>query len=615
MGSIAVRHDRDDAQPSTELGCVLSMDDVIDDVLDRDENDSGTEGPANIASIMALLVFALLGGLTALLTISADQVFGLSLPPSLLFLFGVTGFLASATGALAMRRAILQMTQSAIAAQAAPRTQLLHGMVEGIPEAVALWDKDDRLVLCNELYRSIFCRIADRLKPGLHFSDALTAEMEASYIPASIASNWFEKRQENHWIGDIAERRSIDGREFEIKDSHCSGGGTLTLVRDMTEIRVKERDLRDSQERYALVSLASSEGLWDMDLRTDRFYISSRVLSIVGSRTDPAAFRQEDWVAVIHPNDVEVYHQNWRQYLDGDSRIFDLEYRVLHSDGEIRWISDRALALRVSTGHAYRIAGSVTDITARKLAEVEMTEARDAAEIASRAKTQFLANVSHELRTPLNAIIGFSDLLSDSEDSHLSTDDQNSFLHSINQSGRDLLVVINDILDMSQIETGDLQLAEGAVDIEICIETTISMVAEQAATKGLVLVETLPAELPDLIGDQAKIKQMLLNLLTNAIKFTGTGGEIEIGVSFIEGTGIDLYVRDNGIGMDAAELDRARLSFAQLNDSPSRQHGGLGLGLAITTALAELHGGALILTSELGSGTKATLHFPAERIQ
>jgi signal transduction histidine kinase len=141
------------------------------------------------------------------------------------------------------------------------------------------------------------------------------------------------------------------------------------------------------------------------------------------------------------------------------------------------------------------------------------------------------------------------------------------------------------------------------------------MVAEQAATKGLVLVETLPAELPDLIGDQAKIKQMLLNLLTNAIKFTGTGGEIEIGVSFIEGTGIDLYVRDNGIGMDAAELDRARLSFAQLNDSPSQQHGGLGLGLAITTALAELHGGALILTSELGSGTKATLHFPAERIQ
>ncbi|MDE0943419.1 MAG: hypothetical protein OSB58_13435, partial [Alphaproteobacteria bacterium] len=141
MGSIAVRHDRDDAQHSTELGCVLSMDDVIDDVLDRDENDSGTEGPANIASIMALLVFALLGGLTALLTISADQVFGLSLPPSLLFLFGVTGFLASATGALAMRRAILQMTQSAIAAQAAPRTQLLHSMVEGIPEAVALWDK------------------------------------------------------------------------------------------------------------------------------------------------------------------------------------------------------------------------------------------------------------------------------------------------------------------------------------------------------------------------------------------------------------------------------------------------------------------------------------------
>ncbi|MBT4045898.1 MAG: PAS domain-containing protein [Rhodospirillaceae bacterium] len=615
MGSIAVRHDHGDARPSMEIGRALSMDDVIGDIPGQVEADGGADRLANIASIMALLVFVLLGGMTALLSIASDQVFGLSMPPSLLFLLGVTGFLVSATSALAMRRAVLQMTHSAVGAKAAPRMHLLHGMVENIPEAIALWDKDDRLVLCNKLYRDIFSRIEDRLQPGLHFSDALNAEMEASYIPASVASNWFEKRQENHWIGDVTERRSIEGREYEIKDSHCGGGGTLTLVRDMTEIRIKERDLRDSQERYALVSLASSEGLWDMDLRTDRFYISSRVLSIIGSRTDPAAFQQEDWVSAIHPDDIDIYHQNWREHLDGESRIFDLEYRVLHSEGELRWISDRALALRDSTGHAYRIAGSVTDITSRKLAEVEMVEARDAAEIASRAKTQFLANVSHELRTPLNAIIGFSDLLGDSEKSHLSVDDQNSFLHSINQSGRDLLVVINDILDMSQIETGDMKLAEGAVDLELCIEATISMVAEQAATKGLVVVETLPAELPDLIGDQSKIKQMLLNLLSNAIKFTGTGGEIEIGVSFIEGTGIDVYVRDNGIGMDQSELDRARLSFAQANNSPSRQHGGLGLGLAITTALAELHGGAMILTSELGAGTKATLHFPAERIQ
>jgi signal transduction histidine kinase len=129
------------------------------------------------------------------------------------------------------------------------------------------------------------------------------------------------------------------------------------------------------------------------------------------------------------------------------------------------------------------------------------------------------------------------------------------------------------------------------------------------------MTTNLPGNLPDLIGDQAKIKQMLLNLLTNAIKFTDNGGEIEVGVDHGPGAGLDLFVRDSGIGMDAEDMERARLSFAQLNDTPSRQHGGLGLGLAITTAIAEMHGGSLKLNSEPGVGTVVTLHFPAERVR
>lgn len=604
MQSIALRPD-DGVGPSVAaLNQPLNLDDV----------GYGPDRASNVASIVAFLVFAFVGGITVLITIAAEPLLGLAMPPSLRFLFGLTGFLVSTTSALAMRRTVLGMAKSAIIMEAMPRTLLLHAMADGLPEGVALWDKDDRLVLCNQAYRDIFSRIDGCLQAGVHFDDMLNAELDAAYIPAASASAWFEQRQQRHWIGDISERRKIEGREFEVLDKLCAGGGTLTLARDVTTVKTKERELRDAQERYALVSLASNEGLWDMDLRTDRFYISPRVLSIIGSLSDPAGFRREDWVAAIHPDDLQQYQLSWQEHMDGDSRIFDQEYRVLHSNGELRWICDRALALRDSTGQAYRVAGSVTDITARKRDEVEMSLAKDRAEIASRAKTQFLANVSHELRTPLNAIIGFSDLLSDDDSGRLSAEDQKNFLQSINQSGHDLLIVINDILDMSRIDSGDLVLSEGAVDLDFCVESSIAKISEQAAAKGLVVVESLPSNLPNMIGDQAKIKQMLFNLLTNAVKFTEPGGQVKVGVAFTPGEGLDLFVHDSGVGMSGAELERARLSFAQLNDSPSRQHTGLGLGLAITTAIAEMHGGALKLTSEPSVGTKATLHFPAERV-
>ncbi|MBT3536562.1 MAG: PAS domain-containing protein, partial [Rhodospirillaceae bacterium] len=484
MRSMAVRHDRGERHNATEISRTLSFDDVA----------GPPDRAATVAATVALLVFALVGGLTALGIVSAEKVFGISLSPFQLFLFGFTGLLISATSALAMRRIIQEMVQSAQAAEAAPRTQLLYAMVDRMPEGIALWDSDDRLVLCNRKYREIFDRIDNYLRTGVHFDEVIKAEMEAAYVPPSAARMWFEQRQQRHWIGDVSERRLIEGQEYETIDCLCEGGGILTLIRDVTELKAKERTLRDAQERYALVSLASNEGLWDMDLRTERFYISARVLAIVGSQSDPTSFQRDDWIATIHPDDQDQYHQGWQAHIDGESRIFDQEYRVRHNNGELRWIADRALALRDSTGYAYRIAGSVTDITARKLAEEAMASARDEAEIASRAKTHFLANVGHELRTPLNSIIGFSDLLNDGGSGQSGEEERRSFLHSINQAGRELLVVINDILDMSRIESGDMQLAEGAVDLEQCIEAAVAVITEQAAAKGLMVVESLPSD-------------------------------------------------------------------------------------------------------------------------
>jgi signal transduction histidine kinase len=240
--------------------------------------------------------------------------------------------------------------------------------------------------------------------------------------------------------------------------------------------------------------------------------------------------------------------------------------------------------------------------------------AKEAAEAASRAKSDFLAIVSHELRTPLNAIIGFSNLMIEGLHGPVGNETYVEYLRDINTSGLDLLKIINEILELSKAEAGKLDLSEEEVATAEIVAAVCRMIAPKAAAAGLTLDASLSLDLPLLFCDPLRLKQILLNLLSNAVKFTPSGGRIEVKASADPATGLAIIIRDTGIGIAPQDLPRVMQPFEQVDSSLSRAHEGTGLGLPLAKAMIELHGGELKIESVLGGGTVVTAIFPPERL-
>jgi signal transduction histidine kinase len=239
--------------------------------------------------------------------------------------------------------------------------------------------------------------------------------------------------------------------------------------------------------------------------------------------------------------------------------------------------------------------------------------AKEAAEAASRTKSEFLATVSHELRTPLNAIIGFSELMIRGILGPLGNPQYRAYLDDIHQSGCHLLDIINDILDFSKAEAGKLELHESDVDVHQVVTALIRLMGPRARDASLELIDAIPPDLPRLWCDARKLKQILLNLLTNAVKFTPAGGKVEV-QALCDKTGMTILVRDSGIGIAEADLARVLQPFVQGDNKLSRTHEGTGLGLTLVNAMVKIHGGSFLLESRIGHGTTASLNFPPERI-
>jgi two-component system cell cycle sensor histidine kinase PleC len=243
----------------------------------------------------------------------------------------------------------------------------------------------------------------------------------------------------------------------------------------------------------------------------------------------------------------------------------------------------------------------------------DLERARAAAEYANQSKTTFLANVSHELRTPLNAIIGFSELMQSETFGAIGSDRYREYIADIHASGKHLLMIINDILDMAKIETGRMALQEGEVVLAAVVESALRFFAVRARQDGLRLSAVIAPDLPLLLADQRALRQILLNLVSNALKFTPAPGTVTVHASVLDGGEIELAVADTGIGIAPEHIATVLEPFGQVANQFSRDHDGTGLGLPLARAFAALHGAAFTIDSAVGHGTTVRVRFPPER--
>jgi len=347
-------------------------------------------------------------------------------------------------------------------------------------------------------------------------------------------------------------------------------------------------------------------------------FIGERAASLLGY---PMAEweKASAWIGAVHPDDRARMQRAAAADLPVEQDC-EWEYRMSHADGRVIWVRDLFRVDHKVDG-SLELRGMLIDVSAQKQRELELEESHRAveralnqAEAANRAKASFLATVSHELRTPMNAVIGFADVLKNEASGKLN-DRQREYVDDIASSGRHLLRMINDILDMSKIESGKFPLIEEVFDVGAVLNAASRIVTQEAEGKAVTFDTHISLGSLGLMADQRAVTQIVVNLLTNAIKFTPAGGRVALDAS--AGTeGLIVHVTDTGRGMTEETIERAFEPFFQGSDSDvNRKRAGTGLGLAISRRLAEMHGGTIRLKSKLGEGTAATLWLPADRLQ
>jgi len=490
--------------------------------------------------------------------------------------------------------------------------QRLANVLESLPAGVIIYDRDDRFVLANHKIQTSLPAMAEGWKPGRplreaieyahaagYFRDTGDAELDALYDanPEGWVTRYIERYAARH---AVSERLNPDGRWVKAFDTRSDDGTYVGVRVDITELKEREKALRDSMRqielyRHVLDELPVSTYVKNSDLAFE--FVNKMWCGIGGISKEEALGRTDrDFFGAegegFAARDMDVLRTG---------ELSEVEETLTHSDGTMRHLIAKKSRL-VSRDGSVHLIGSSTDITELKQRETELQEAQRRAVLADRAKSEFLANMSHEIRTPMNGVLGMAELLAKSDlDAK-----QRTFTDIIVKSGNALLTIINDILDFSKIDAGQLVLDPAPFNLAEAVEDVATLVSTRAKEKDLELIVRVAPHLRDLfIGDVGRIRQIITNLVGNAVKFTDAG-HVLIDVTGETANGsanLRIAVTDTGIGIPADKLNLIFDKFSQVDASSTRRHEGTGLGLAITSRLVHLMGGEIGVESMEGKGS------------
>jgi PAS domain S-box-containing protein len=478
-------------------------------------------------------------------------------------------------------------------------------MLDSMPGVVYLYDTSGRFLRWNRNFETITGRSGSEISamhPRDFFDDADRALVEQRI--ALVFAEGEATIEAALRVGDGSTRPYFfTGRRVDFRGRACLVGVGI----DISNRKRAEAALSESRSHLLEAQRIAGIGSWSLDLRTGALTWSDQIYEIFGVDRSAFAGTYEAFVAFVHPEDRAAFQLAQQAAMAGRAGL-DIEHRIVLGDGSEKVVHELAALKRDASGQAVALQGIVHDITARARLQAERDQ-RHRAEAADLVKSTFLATMSHELRTPLNSIVGFTGVLLLGMAGPLNAE-QEKQLGMVRTSARHLLALVNDVLDISKIEAGQLVVARQPYDARSSLHKVAKLLAPQAQAKGLALRVRVAPELGAALGDARRFEQILLNLLSNAVKFT-EHGEISLTADVMPGErDFQVCVADTGIGIQRHDQDDLFKPFRQIDSGLTRSREGTGLGLAICGRLADLLGGRIGLESEYGRGSRFTVTLP-----